>query len=243
MLAIEGASVIDGEIVGDHLLLTKHDGTQIDAGSVVGPQGPAGPAGPAGDLGAVSDWPWGSGQIPSGTVLPYGQQLTAAAYPALQAIADAAGRPYGGNAGVNFNAPDYRGRIGAGKDDMGGTAANRITAAVSGMNGTTLGVAGGAEGITLTTAQLPAHNHGMSGQPGFSDPGHSHVQSGSTVQGGPGAVGGGVGNNQYLNANTGIATTGILSNIGTIGTSNTGSGSAHSNVQPSIIVNKIMRVL
>lgn len=43
MLAIEGASVIDGEMVGDHLILTKHDGTQIDAGVIVGPPGPAGP--------------------------------------------------------------------------------------------------------------------------------------------------------------------------------------------------------
>jgi hypothetical protein len=40
MLAIEAESVVDGEVIGDHLILTKHDGTQIDAGSVVGPQGP-----------------------------------------------------------------------------------------------------------------------------------------------------------------------------------------------------------
>lgn len=44
MLAIEAASIVDGEVVVDHLILTKHDGTQIDAGSVIGPAGPAGPA-------------------------------------------------------------------------------------------------------------------------------------------------------------------------------------------------------
>jgi hypothetical protein len=45
MLAIEGASVIDGDVVGDNLILTKHDGTQINAGSVRGPAGPQGPIG------------------------------------------------------------------------------------------------------------------------------------------------------------------------------------------------------
>ena len=45
MLAIEAASVVDGDVVGDNLILTKHDGTQINAGSVVGPMGPQGPVG------------------------------------------------------------------------------------------------------------------------------------------------------------------------------------------------------
>jgi len=45
MLAIEAASVVDGDVVGDNLILTKHDGTQINAGSVRGPQGDQGPVG------------------------------------------------------------------------------------------------------------------------------------------------------------------------------------------------------
>lgn len=46
MLAIEAASVVDGDVDGNgNLILTKHDGTQINAGSVKGPQGPAGPVG------------------------------------------------------------------------------------------------------------------------------------------------------------------------------------------------------
>lgn len=39
MAEIEGDSVVDGDIVGDNLILTKKDGTQIDAGNVRGPQG------------------------------------------------------------------------------------------------------------------------------------------------------------------------------------------------------------
>jgi hypothetical protein len=42
MLEIEAASIIDGDVVGDNLVLTRHDGTQINAGSVRGPQGTAG---------------------------------------------------------------------------------------------------------------------------------------------------------------------------------------------------------
>lgn len=47
MLEIEAASVIDGEVIADHLILTRHDGTQIDAGYITGPAGPTGPTGPA----------------------------------------------------------------------------------------------------------------------------------------------------------------------------------------------------
>lgn len=42
MLAIEAASVVDGDVVGDNLILTKHDGSTINAGSVRGPQGDQG---------------------------------------------------------------------------------------------------------------------------------------------------------------------------------------------------------
>ena len=48
MLQIEAASVVDGDVIGGNLILTKHDGSQIDAGSVVGPTGPQGP--PAQDV-------------------------------------------------------------------------------------------------------------------------------------------------------------------------------------------------
>lgn len=46
MLAIEAASVVSGTVNGaGHLILTKHDGSTIDAGYVVGPTGPEGPGG------------------------------------------------------------------------------------------------------------------------------------------------------------------------------------------------------
>ena len=45
MLEIEAESVIDGDVVDGELILTKHDGSTINAGSVVGPAGPEGPIG------------------------------------------------------------------------------------------------------------------------------------------------------------------------------------------------------
>lgn len=59
--------------------------------------------------------------------------------------------------------PDLRGRTSVGKDDMGGTAANRITSGGSGIVGTTLGGAGGAETHSLTVNQNAPHTHGVNG--------------------------------------------------------------------------------
>lgn len=46
MQQIEDESIINGLITAGHLILTRHDGTPIDAGPVIGPAGPVGPAGP-----------------------------------------------------------------------------------------------------------------------------------------------------------------------------------------------------
>lgn len=59
MLAIEAASVTDGDVVGDNLVLTRHDGTTIVAGNVRGPQGTAGTNGINMTAGAL----WGNGNL------------------------------------------------------------------------------------------------------------------------------------------------------------------------------------
>lgn len=74
MLAIEAASVIDGDIVGDNLILTKHDGSQINAGDVRGPEGPTGPVGS--DTTVVSSLPVLAVGVPN--QIRAGRQLTAA---------------------------------------------------------------------------------------------------------------------------------------------------------------------
>jgi Concanavalin A-like lectin/glucanases superfamily len=45
MIAIENASVVDGDVVGDDLILTTKGGQQINAGNVRGPEGDQGPVG------------------------------------------------------------------------------------------------------------------------------------------------------------------------------------------------------
>lgn len=45
MQTIEDTTVVDGDIVGGHLILLRRDGITIDAGSVIGPTGPIGPSG------------------------------------------------------------------------------------------------------------------------------------------------------------------------------------------------------
>jgi len=66
--------------------------------------------------------------------------------------------------------PAFRGRAIAGLDDMGNSAAGRLTATYFGATATTLGAAGGAESATLITANLPPytpsgtipdHDHGL----------------------------------------------------------------------------------
>lgn len=51
--------------------------------------------------------------------------------------------------------PDLRGRAFFGLDDLGGTAASRVTTAGSSVDGTTLGASGGTQNQTLAASQIP----------------------------------------------------------------------------------------
>lgn len=115
-----------------------------------------------------------------------GQEVSRTQYAALWV---AMGSPNTGNGSTTFTLPDYRGRVGVGRDDMGGTAANRITQAVSGINANTLGASGGAQSHTLTLPETPAHNHGGEVGDGGS---HNHTASnaGGHNHGGQAGAGG-----------------------------------------------------
>ena len=87
---------------------------------------------------------------PAGWLLCDGSAVGRAEYPDLFSTL---GTAYGaGNTTTTFNIPDLRGRVPAGKDNMGGTAAGRLTSAVSGVSGTALGSSGGSQNI-------PDHSH------------------------------------------------------------------------------------
>lgn len=136
--------------------------------------------------------------------------------------------PRSGNCLSDFNAnkqlalPDWRGRALAFLDDMGNSAAGRLTATYFGMAATVLGAAGGSESRTLTAAQIPANIP-------FTDPGHAHnisiPRSTSTTF---------TGNNDQVyigSSNSGVS--GWISNSTTTGiTINPGGGAAHATVSP-----------
>ena len=119
--------------------------------------------------GAAPTWATVTG-VPSGSVMPYagssaptdwllcsGAAVSRTTYAALFAVV---GTTYGsGDGSTTFNLPDLRGRAVAGVDNMGGSAANRLTSGGSGITGTTLGAAGGAQTFTLSTNEMPSHNH------------------------------------------------------------------------------------
>ena len=93
----------------------------------------------------------------SSFILPFGQEISRSTYAAYFAMV---GTTYGaGSGGTTFNVIDKRGRVSAGKDDMGGSSANRLTNQSGGLNGDTLGATGGSETHILTTAELAAHSH------------------------------------------------------------------------------------
>src|SRR5690606_4245550 len=125
--------------------------------------------------------------------------------------------------------PDLRGRVVAGRDNMGGTSAARL----SSISGNTLGAAGGAQTHTLTVSQMPAHNHSgtalSSGQ-------HRHGVGASFIGSGTGSNGG------YITSSTsGVFTSMDGAHTHSLSINNTGGGQAHPNVQPTIILNKIIK--
>lgn len=154
--------------------------------------------------------PYAGSSAPSGWLLCYGQAVSRTTYADLfTAISTTYGS---GDGSTTFNVPDLRGRAVAGKDDMGGSAASRMTSGGSGVNGASLGASGGTETHTLTTPQMPAHSHTLNGYGRTATTGGTNadfVYTGS-----------------YNLSNT---------------SQNTGGDGAHNNTQPTIILNYIIK--
>lgn len=351
MLGIENASVVDGNVVGNNLILVTHGGTNIDAGNVRGPIGPSGAAHiictsttrpslspaeegksiyetdtdlirvwsgtrwklqekiictsttrPAG-LGTAdegvkiyetdtnTEYSWtGSAWMPYsgppifasasdrntkyptptdgsvsylsdspgvlwlyfggawhpygqavGTLTPsilanppdnhcfcYGQTLVGAntLYPVLWGVVDPAWK-----SGSDLKIPDLRGRAPFGKDDMGGTPANRVTTPQSGINGVVMGAFGGDQRLHAHSHVATDSGHGHA----INDPQHSHG-TGQAVFGGGfiSFAGGGEG----VITGTTPAYTGISlqTSYAQIVVQSNGAGSGQ-NMPPSVILN------
>ena len=218
--------------------------------------------------------PFAGSTAPTGWFLCGGQEVAIASYGALYAVI---GTTYGsltngsGGAGTtHFRLPDLRGRVVAGEDDMGGTAASRLTSAVSGVAGTTLGAVGGnqimhAHSHTNTASfsgTAAAHNHDQNSHGhGISDPSHNHsvpanwggayntvgVQLDPTTYSSPyyynSTTYNGTGISVVGNTATNIATT--TTPAGSVTMTNATfpatAGGSSQNVQPTIVLNYIVR--
>ena len=203
-LKVKDAGITATQLATDSVITDKiQDGAvtaaKLDAGavSVLMPSG--------------SLMPYAGSSAPTGYLLYDGAAISRTTYSALFGLV---GTTYGsGDDSSTFNIPDLRGRVIAGQDDMGGVSANRLTGLSGGVDGDVLGGTGGAETHTLTTSELPAHDHNL-----------------------PVDIGGAL-NIQSLTS-TGGSDQGY---DGSVDSTSTGGGLAHNNVQPTIILNYIIK--
>ncbi len=177
--------------------------------------------------------PYGGTAAPNGWFLCDGSTISRAGNSALFAVI---GTTFGaGDGSTTFNLPDMGGRVPAGKE----ASATRLTSGGSGVDGATLGATGGSETHTLTEAELAVHTHPDTfsvGVPALNN-GTNQVTSTSSFVGGAGggatqAIAAGTGDNVTITANA-PSITGAVQDAG--------SGAAHNNAQPTVILNYIIK--
>jgi microcystin-dependent protein len=181
---------------------------------------------------------------PTGFLFCYGQAINRTTYSRLFT---AISTTYGvGDGSTTFNVPDLRGRVIAGQDDMGGSSANRLTGLTDGVNGDTLGASGGTESFTLAESNLPSHTHNFGTLTGLTSTGGSHTHTYTRYSSQQDNMqGGGATDNLWQgsqSSNTG--SDGSHSHTVTMdggATGATGSGIAKAHIQPTFILNYIIR--
>jgi len=167
----------------------------------------------------------------SNFVLCYGQAISRTTYATLFSLVSTT---FGtGDGSTTFNVPDLRGRAIFGLDNMGGSAASRITVAGGNYDGTSLGTAGGAQNKTIGQANLPSVTLTTT----VAD--HSHTLTGTT---GTQSNARGPGPGDSLAATGGATSTGTATGLsGT--TPLGGSGTALAVLPPSMVLPFILRVI
>ena len=197
--AISGRTLKDPAALGDELLindngvLKKITLQQISSLVVI-------PPGTVNDFAGTTE--------PTGWLFCYGQLVSRTTYTALfQAI----GVTYSaGDGSTTFGIPDCRGRVAAGKDNMGGSSSDRLSTII---DGDILGAAGGIDRHTLTVNEMPSHLHTVGSNNFLFAPGVGGAYSVTTAPG-----------------------------LAEWGGGSTGGGFPHTNLQPTIVFNKIIKI-
>ena len=121
-----------------------------------------------------------------------------------------------------FTLPDLCGRVVAGQDNMCGSSIDRLTNQTGGVDGDTLGATGGVETHALLETQMPSYNHsGVVQQREDFNP-----TSGSTTQ---------------TPLGFGDTRSGSRASASPLTINNTGGGQAHNSIQPTIVMNYIIK--
>jgi len=189
-------------------------------------------------VGTIQEWAGDGSILPTGWMLCDGSAISRTTYAELFEVC---GVIHGaGDNSTTFNIPDHRGRCGIGAGAGGGLTARAL--------GQKIGV----ESVALGAAEMPAHVHNMS---------HGHGNAVTDAQGQhthalPSLVGVGAGTNSF---GIGMFTSGGDRYFGSDpagnhahnvtvpafsgNTGSVGGGGAHQNMQPSIAVNFIIRVV
>lgn len=215
--------------------------------------------------------PFSGADAPAGWLLCYGQAVSRTTYATLFA---AISTSFGvGDGSTTFNLPDLRGRVPAGKDDMGGSAAGRLAVTLTGTKastgngnitglsstaglsigmrafGTGIGTNAVITAITSGTAVTLSVNSTSTGSGAI----RFAVVDGATL----GAVGGdhvhALAAGQmpaHTHTQTAVTTSGSGSQYANVGdgqfaaageTASTGGGQSHPNVQPTLVLNYIVK--
>ena len=171
----------------------------------------------------------GRNTAPVGWLICDGAAVDRTLFAALYA---AIGNTFGpGNGTTTFNLPDMRGRVAAGVGTGTGGGASGTGAPTGGTALAAVALAGwfGTNDVTLTSAQIPAHTHPIT------DPGHTHPQNGGTGGADITRLTASTHDTPTGAGNTSSSTTGITVN------NNTGGGGSHTNLQPTVGLNFIIR--
>lgn len=180
-------------------------------------------------LGAVLDYT-GTSAPNSNFVMANGQCISRTTYASYFALVGTTFSTCDGT--TTFGVPDLRGRVVAGTNTLGTSSANRITSGGGNFDGDTLGNAGGAQNQTLTLSQLPSTNLSIN---------NITVNNGTNVVHTTGTfTESAAGNDRASLDRSATNTKSDITLSGNIPLG--GSGNSHPNVQPTMVLSKIVRI-